>query len=77
MAIFNMEKVNKFLASKQPEEVHETKQKVPTFKRYQIAFNKNKDADIIELLDKCENKTELIRYLLREFYKYVEKEEGR
>lgn len=45
--------------------------KKTNFKRYQIALNPDKDADIIKLLDECENKTALIRYLLTEFYKYI------
>lgn len=74
MAFFD---VNKYLASKKQPVDADVKNKQPTFKRYQIAFNRNKDADIIEMLDSCENKTELIRYLLKEFYTYKLEKEGK
>lgn len=62
--------INDLLGIKPKEPVKEPGKKEPTFKRYQVAFNREKDADIIKLLDSVDNKTELIRYLLKEFYKY-------
>ena len=71
--------INELLGRKSPvkNEADKTAKKEPTFKRYQVAFNREKDADIIKLLDSVDNKTELIRYLLKEFYKYKFEKEGK
>ena len=70
--------INELLGRKSQVKTDVTKtSKEPTFKRYQIAFNREKDADIISLLDNVDNKTELIRYLLKEFYKYKFEKEGK
>lgn len=69
--------INELLGIKPKEPEKTPVKKEPTFKRYQIAFNREKDADIIKLLDSVDNKTELIRYLLKEFYKYKFEKEGK